>query len=85
MRGVDLLYCVLGPYFYPHAVGFASVLIWLEPILSCLVAVDTIFGALKKSFFVHTLVIFPAKISLAEYTQSIYCGYYYFYLLGKGP
>jgi len=25
--------------------------------------------------FVHTLVIFPAKISLAEYTQSVFYGY----------
>ena len=65
MRGVVLHCCCVVDHFYPHAVGFASVLILARAHCSCLVAVDMIFGALKCFF--GTLVIFPAEISRGIY------------------
>jgi len=67
MWRVDLHLLRAWTTFYPHAVGFASVLIWLQLIVLCLMAVDTICGALKSH-----VCPYPSYFSSENITGRIY-------------
>jgi len=82
MRGVILHCCCVVDHFYPHAVGFASVLILARAHCSCLVAVDTIFDALKCFFR------YPSYFSSSNITRNLrnpFTARTINFVTGKGP